>query len=160
MRTAVFPGGFDPVTNGHLDLVERLSRMFDLVIVAVVQSRGRDTMFEWEERVELFREATRHLSNVEVDGFTGLLVEYARRRGAIAIGRGIRAVTDFEAEFDQALMNRKMAPEIESVYLMSSSDYLFVSATRIREISRLGFDVKDLVPANVREAIRAKLAQS
>jgi pantetheine-phosphate adenylyltransferase len=157
MRTAVFPGGFDPVTNGHLDLVRRTTRLFDRVIVAVVQGRGKEGMFSWEERIALFREAVSDLPTVEVMGFEGLTVEFARQQGAVALVRGIRAVTDFETEFDQALMNRKMAPELESVYLMANTDYLFISASRIREVSRLGYDVADLVPANVRAAIRAKL---
>lgn len=157
MRTALYPGGFDPVTNGHLDLIRRMTQLFDHVIVAVVQARGRDTMFEWEERVVLLREVVKDLPNVEVDGFSGLMVDFARERGAVAIVRGIRAVTDFEAEFDMALMNRKMAPELESVYLMAKSTHTFISASRIREVSRLGYDVADLVPANVRTAIRQKL---
>jgi pantetheine-phosphate adenylyltransferase len=157
MRTAVFPGGFDPVTNGHLDLVRRTTKLFDRVIVAVVQGRGKEGMFSWEERIALFREAVSDLPTVEVMGFEGLTVEFARQQGAVALVRGIRAVTDFETEFDQALMNRKMAPELESVYLMANTDYLFISASRIREVSRLGYDVADLVPANVRAAIRAKL---
>jgi pantetheine-phosphate adenylyltransferase len=157
MRIAVYPGGFDPVTNGHLDLVKRSAQLFDRVIVAVVQGRGRDTMFEFEERVELFREAVKEMPTVEVEGYTGLTVEFARKKGAVAMVRGIRAVSDFETEFSQALMNRKMAPEVESVYLMTGQDFLYVSASRIREVSRLGYDVADLVPPHVRTAIRKKL---
>jgi len=157
MRIAVYPGGFDPVTNGHLDLVKRSAQLFDRVIVAVVQARGRDTMFEFEERVELFREAVADMPTVQVEGYTGLTVEFARQKGAVAMVRGIRAVSDFETEFSQALMNRKMAPEVESVYLMTGQDFLYVSASRIREVSRLGYDVADLVPAHVRTAIRKKL---
>jgi pantetheine-phosphate adenylyltransferase len=157
MRIAVFPGGFDPVTNGHLDLVHRMTHLFDRVIVAVVKGRGKDPMFTWEERIELFREAVSDRPTVEVEGFEGLTVEFARRKGAVALVRGIRAVTDFESEFSQALMNRKMAPQLESVFLMTNQDFLFVSASRIREVSRLGYDVADLVPANVRTAIRLKL---
>jgi pantetheine-phosphate adenylyltransferase len=157
MRIAVYPGGFDPVTNGHLDLVKRSAQLFDRVIVAVVQARGRDTMFEFEERVELFREAVADMPTVQVEGYTGLTVEFARQKGAVAMVRGIRAVSDFETEFSQALMNRKMAPEVESVYLMTGQEFLYVSASRIREVSRLGYDVADLVPAHVRTAIRKKL---
>jgi pantetheine-phosphate adenylyltransferase len=157
MRIAVFPGGFDPVTNGHLDLVHRMTHLFDRVIVAVVKGRGKDPMFTWEERIELFREAVADKPTVEVEGFEGLTVEFAKRKGAVALVRGIRAVTDFESEFSQALMNRKMAPELESVFLMTNQDFLFVSASRIREVSRLGYDVADLVPGNVRTAIRQKL---
>lgn len=157
MRIAVYPGGFDPVTYGHLDLVKRATQLFDKVVVGVVMGRGRDTMFEFEERVELFRQAVADMPSVEVEGYSGLTVDFARRKGAIAMVRGIRAVSDFEAEFSQALMNRKMAPELESVYLMTNQDFLYVSASRIREVSRLGYDVADLVPPHVRLAIRSKL---
>ena len=153
----VCPGSFDPVTNGHLDLVTRTARLFDKVIVAVVKGRGKDPMFDWEERIELFKTAVADMPSVEVQGFSGLTVDYARAQGAIALVRGIRAVSDFEAEFSMALMNRRMAPEIESVYLMTNKDFLYVSASRIREVSRLGYDVAGLVPANVRTAIRQKL---
>jgi pantetheine-phosphate adenylyltransferase len=157
MRIAVFPGGFDPVTNGHLDLVRRMTHLFDRVIVAVVKGRDKGTMFTWDERIAMFREAITDLPTVEVEGFEGMTVEYARAKGAVALVRGIRAVSDFEAEFDMALMNRKMAPELESVYLMTNQDFLYVSASRIREVSTLGYDVADLVPPHVRTAIRAKL---
>ena len=158
MRIAIFPGGFDPVTNGHLDLVDRMVKLFDEVIVAVVKGREKSAMFTWEERVTLFEDAVSDLSTVTVEGFEGLTVDFAHEKGAVAIVRGIRAVSDFEAEFDMALMNRKMAPAIESVYLMTNSEYMYVSASRIREVSRLGYDVADLVPSNVRDAIQQKLS--
>ena len=157
MRIAVYPGGFDPVTSGHMDIVRRMTHLFDRVIVAVVQGREKSTMFTWEERIELIRKAVEDLPSVEVEGFSGMTVEYARQKGAVALVRGMRAVTDFEAEFDMALMNRKMAPELESVYLMTNQEFLYVSASRIREVSKLGYDVADLVPGHVRSAIRAKL---
>lgn len=158
MRIAVYPGGFDPITNGHLDLIKRTTHLFDRVIVAVVRGReDRPGMFTWEERIELAREAVQALPTVEVEGFDEMTVEFARRKGAVALVRGIRAVSDFEVEFDMALMNRKMAPHLESVYLMASQDYLYISASRIREVSRLGYDVADLVPPHVRTAIRRKL---
>lgn len=157
MRIAVFPGGFDPVTNGHLDLVERMTHLFDRVIVAVVQGRDKGAMFSWEERIEMFARAVEDMPNVEVEGFDALTVEFAASKGAIAIVRGIRAVSDFEAEFSMSLMNRKMAPNLESVYLMTGQDFLYVSSSRIREVSRLGYDVADLVPAHVRAAIREKI---
>ncbi len=159
MRIAIFPGGFDPVTNGHLDLVQRMTHLFDRVIVAVVKGREKVGMFSWEERIELFRKAVEHLPTVEVEGFDEMTVEFAKKKGAVAIVRGIRAVSDFEAEFDMALMNRKMAPHLESVYLMANQEFLYVSASRIREVSRLGYDVADLVPPHVRTAIRKKLGQ-
>ena len=158
MRIAIFPGGFDPVTNGHLDLVDRMVKLFDEVIVAVVKGREKSAMFTWEERVTLFEDAVSDKSTVSVEGFEGLTVDFAHEKGAVAIVRGIRAVSDFEAEFDMALMNRKMAPAIESVYLMTNSEYMYVSASRIREVSRLGYDVADLVPPNVRDAIQQKLS--
>ncbi len=158
MRIAVFPGGFDPITFGHLDLVNRMTHLFDRVIIAIVRGRDKGSLFSWEERVELCREAVAELETVEVEGFNELTVTYAQRRGAVALVRGIRAVSDFEAEFDMALMNRKMAPELESVYLMANQDFLYVSASRIREVARLGYDVSDMVPEHVARALVEKLA--
>ena len=157
MRIPVYPGGFDPITNGHLDLINRMTHLFDRVIVAVVKGREKGSMFTWDERIELIREAVRHLPQVEVEGFDELVVEFARRKGAVALVRGIRAMSDFEAEFSMALMNRKMAPHLESIYLMTNQEFLYVSASRIREVSKLGYDVADMVPANVRTALRNKL---
>jgi pantetheine-phosphate adenylyltransferase len=134
-----------------------MTHLFDKVIVAVVRGREKSSMFTWEERVELFQKAVADLPQVEVEGFDEMTVEFARKKGAVAIVRGIRAVSDFEAEFDMALMNRKMAPHLESVYLMASQDFLYISASRIREVSKLGYDVADLVPAHVRTALREKL---
>ena len=156
MRIAVFPGGFDPVTNGHLDLVTRMTHLFDRVIVAVVKGRDKSGMFTWDERIGMFRKAVEHLSQVEVEGFDEMTVEFAKRKGAVAIVRGIRAVSDFEAEFDMALMNSKMAPEIESVYLMASLEHIFVSGHRIREVASLGYDVDELVPPSVAKALKEK----
>ena len=157
MRTAIFPGAFDPVTNGHLDLVERMTRLYDKVIVAVIRGREKSAMFTGEERIELFQKAVSDLPTVEVEMFDGLTVDFAKERGAVAIVRGIRGGGDFEYEFDMALMNSKMAPTIESVYLMTNHEFLYVSASRVREVSQLGYDVVDMVPSHVRAAIRAKL---
>lgn len=155
MTKAMYPGRFDPVTNGHLDIVARAARLFERLVVAVpVAGSG---MFSTDERVALFEEAVRHIPNVEVKPYQGLTVEFARQEGATVLVRGIRAVTGFEAEFDMALMNKKMAPEIESVYLMASLEQMFVSASRIRELATLGRDVADLVPAHVAEALYRKL---
>ena len=155
MRIAVYPGKFDPVTNGHLDIVNRSVGMFDQLVVAVHDRR--DTMFTTEERVSFFQEAVRSLPSVSVKPFRGLIVDFAKEVSAGFLVRGIRAVTGFETEFDMALMNKKMAPEIESVYLMASIDHLFVSASRIREVASLGYDVKGLVPTHVHEALAVKL---
>jgi pantetheine-phosphate adenylyltransferase len=136
-----------------------MTHLFDRVVVAVVRGRDKGSMFTWDERIELFRKAVESLPTVEVEGFDEMTVEFARRKGAVAIVRGIRAVSDFESEFDMALMNRKMAPHLESVYLMANQDFLYISASRIREVSKLGYDVADLVPPHVRTALREKLGQ-
>jgi pantetheine-phosphate adenylyltransferase len=154
----MYPGGFDPVTNGHMDIIKRATHLFDRVLVAVVKGRDKGSLFSWEERVEMIRTAVEDIPNVEVEMFDELMVDFARRKGAVAIVRGIRAVTDFENEFDMALMNRKMAPHLESVYLMTNQEYLFVSASRIREVARLGYDVSDLVPPHVFKALQTKFS--
>ncbi len=156
MVAAVYPGRFDPVTLGHVDIAQRAATLFDRVVVAVYDLPAEVCLFATEVRVELFAEAVRHLEHVEVKPFSGLIVDFARREQAKVLVRGIRAVTDFEAEFDMALMNSKMAPEIESVYLMASLEHLFVSGHRIREVASMGYDVAELVPAGVANALREK----
>ncbi len=156
MAVAIFPGRFDPVTNGHLDIVRRGSALFEHLIVAIVDLPS-GTLFSTEERVALFAKAVEQYDNVSVTSFSGLTVEFARQESAGVLVRGIRAVTGFEAEFDMALMNKRMAPEVESVYLMTSLEHLFISGSRIREVARLGYDVSTLVPPHVAEALRAKL---
>ncbi len=156
MTIAMYPGRFDPVTIGHVDIVTRAAQIFDRVIVAVAESRS--ALFTTAERRELFAQATAHLDNVELVTFAGLTVEEAQARGATVIVRGMRAITDFTNEFDQALMNRKMAPDVESVYLMTAAEHMFLSASRVRELAGFGRDVSDLVPTGVHEALVAKLA--
>jgi pantetheine-phosphate adenylyltransferase len=151
---AVYPGRFDPVTHGHLDIVQRAAAMFARLVVAVYDLP--EALFPVEERVVMFQEAVKHLPNVSIKPFSGLTVDFARREGATALVRGIRAVTDFETEFDMALMNKKIAPEVESVYLMASLEHLFVSGRRIREVASLGYDVGDMVPPHVAEALRRR----
>ena len=158
MAIAMFPGRFDPVTNGHRDIARRAARLFDRVIVAVADLRA-NYLFTTEERVELLKEAIADCPNIEVMAFSGLTVDFAREKGATILVRSMRAVTDFEAEFDMALMNNKMAPGIESVYLMASLEHLFISGTRIREVSGLGYDVSDLVPPHVWNALQKKYAE-
>lgn len=156
MRVAMYPGRFDPVTNGHLDIITRAAALFDRLIVAPAASASASFLFSTEERAGLLRVAVAELPNVLVEPYTGLTVDFARSHGATALVRGIRAVTDFYAEFDMALMNKKMAPEIESVYLMTNLDHLFISASRIREVAGLGYDVADLVPPHVADALQRK----
>jgi pantetheine-phosphate adenylyltransferase len=153
----MFPGRFDPVTIGHVDIALRGAKLFERLVVAVYDMPSSATLFSTEERVEFFSKAIADRENVTVKAFQGLVVDFARRESAGILVRGIRAVTDFEAEFDMALMNKRMAPEIESVYLMSSLEHLFISGRRIREVSGLGYDVTNLVPGHVAEALRTKL---
>ena len=157
MAVAVYPGRFDPVTNGHLDITQRTAAMFERVVVAVYDMP--DAVFSLEERVKMFEEAVKDLSNVTIKSFHGLVVTFARQEKANVLVRGIRAFTDFEAEFDMALMNKKMAPELESVYLMASLEHLFVSGRRIREVASMGYDAGDLVPSHVGVALRRKFAR-
>lgn len=155
---AIYPGSFDPVTNGHLDLIERGEKMFDLVIVAVLQNVDKQPLFTVPERVEMLREVTRNMSGVEVDVFKGLLVDYARKRGAGVILRGIRAVSDYEYELQMALMNRKLEPRLETVFMLPGEPYSYLSARLVREIAQLGGPLTDLVPAVVEQRLRAKIS--
>jgi pantetheine-phosphate adenylyltransferase len=159
LTTALFPGRFDPVTNGHRDVALRAVRLFDRVIVAPVELK-QNYLFSTEERVALLKQTFADIKAIEVRPFAGLTVDFAKEVGATVIVRAMRAVTDFEAEFDMALMNKKMAPGVESIYLMTSLDYLYVSGTRIREVSALGYDVSDLVPAHVFAALQKKYGRA
>lgn len=154
---AVYAGRFDPATNGHIDIAHRAARLFDELIVAVYALPPERGMFTTAERVEMMRQSVARESNIRVMEFSGLLTDFARAQNADTLVRGIRAVTDFYAEFDQALMYKTMAPEIEQVYLMTSLEHLFISATRIREVHSLGYDVRNMVPPPVYEALQAKL---
>ncbi len=159
MTIAMFPGRFDPVTNGHRDIARRAAKLFEKVVVAVVELKPENSLFSTPERVALFKEAVADTPNIEVRSYSGLTVSFAVELGAHVVVRSMRAVTDFEAEFDMALMNKKMAPAVESPYMMASLEHLFISGTRIREVSALGYDVSDLVPAHVWKALQAKYAE-
>lgn len=159
MLTAVYPGRFDPVTNGHVDIAQRTATLFERLVIAVYDLKPDKCLFSTEDRVGLFRDAVSHLRNVEVKAFSGLVIDFARREQAKVLVRGIRAVTDFEAELDMALMNKKMAPEIESVYMMASLEHLYVSGHRIREVASLGYDVGELVPSHVMRALETKFGK-
>jgi pantetheine-phosphate adenylyltransferase len=154
---AIYPGSFDPVTNGHLDLIERGEKMFDLLIVAVLRNAEKQPLFSVQERVEMLGEVTRQWSAVEVDVFDGLLVDYARKRGAGVILRGIRAVSDYEYELQMALMNRKLEPRLETVFMLPGVSYSYLSSKLVREIARLGAPLNGLVPPIVEERLRAKV---
>jgi pantetheine-phosphate adenylyltransferase len=154
----LFAGRFDPVTNGHLDTALRAAELFDELIIGVAESKS--TLFTTEERVELFKAAMDGVKNVRVASYGGLTVNFAREQRATVLIRSMRGNTDFETEFDQALMNRTMASEIESVYLIARLEHLFISGTRIREVAALGYDVTGLVPANVAEALKRKFGEA
>jgi pantetheine-phosphate adenylyltransferase len=153
-RIAIYPGTFDPPTNGHLDIVDRAAKMFDRVVVGVGMNRAKKTFFNDDERIALMREACAPCPNVEVQGFDTLTVEFARKVGARFVIRGIRALSDFEFEFEMANMNRRLAPEIEMVFLMTAPEYLFLSASRVKELAAFGADVSEMVPANVAKRLR------
>jgi pantetheine-phosphate adenylyltransferase len=155
---AVCPGSFDPLTNGHVDIIERALEIFDRVIVAVAANAEKTPLFTVEERLTIIREVFRHRPNVQVDTFEGLLVEYARQKRATAIIRGLRAVSDFEYEFQMALMNRRLAHDIETVFLMPAEQYTYTSSRLIKEVFRLGGEVAGLVPPGVEERLRQKQA--
>jgi len=156
--TAVYPGSFDPLTNGHLDVIARASRLVGHLIVAVLNNTQKQPLFSVTERTDMLREATSNISNVEIDSFSGLLVDYAARRSAGAIVRGIRAISDYEIELQMALINRRLRPETETIFLMASEEYSFVSSRMVKEIITLKGDVSSFVPPAV--AARLKKAAS
>jgi pantetheine-phosphate adenylyltransferase len=156
MVVAFYPGSFDPVTVGHLDITERASALFDEVVVGVYDTPSKSLLFTTNERVELFERACGHLPNVRVAKYSGLTVRYAREIGAGVIVRGLRSGFDFEYEFEMAFMNRKLEPEVDLVCFMTSQDYMFVSASLLKEVAKLGGDIREMVPTNVAEALYAK----
>jgi pantetheine-phosphate adenylyltransferase len=158
--SALYPGTFDPPTNGHLDLIERGAKLFDHLIVAVLNNPGKDPLFTVEERVEMLKESTAALKNVSVATFDGLMVEFARQQGVSAVLRGIRAISDYEYEFQMALMNRRLAPEIETVFLQPAGRYSFVSSRMLKEVFSFGGDVSGLVPPNVLKRLRGRMGTS
>ncbi|MGB5541394.1 MAG: pantetheine-phosphate adenylyltransferase [Gammaproteobacteria bacterium] len=157
METVVYPGTFDPITNGHTDLVERAARLFEKVIVAVAVNPGKGTAFPIETRVTLAREVLAHVDNAEVCSFDNLLADYVRQRGANVILRGLRAVSDFEYEFQLASMNRRLAPEVETMFLTPAEQYAYISSSLVREISSLGGDVTPFVHHKVVAALSGRI---
>ncbi len=157
MVTSVYPGSFDPVTVGHVDVVSRASVLFDKVIVAVYATPSKQLLFDADQRVDLFKRSVTHLPNVEVTKFEGLVVSFAREVGAKAIVRGLRRGSDFEYEFDMAFMNRRLESDIDMVFFMTSQEYMFISSSLLKEVARLGGDVKAMLPSHVLEAVQAKI---
>jgi pantetheine-phosphate adenylyltransferase len=156
---ALYPGTFDPPTNGHVDLIQRGSKLFEHLTVAILNNPVKNPLFTVEERVEMLKEATSALSNVSVSTFDGLTVEFARRQGATAVLRGIRAISDYEHEFQMALMNRRLAPEIETVFLQPAGRYSFVSSRMVKEVFSFNGDISGLVPPNVLKRLRASISK-
>jgi pantetheine-phosphate adenylyltransferase len=155
---AIYPGSFDPVTNGHLDLIERGQKMFDRLIVAVLKNVEKEPLFSVPERIEMLRESTKRWPSVEVDIFQGLLVDYARKKGAGVILRGIRAISDYEYELQMALMNRKLEPRLETVFMLPGESYSYLSSKLVREVARLGGALTGLVPPSVEGRLLEKLS--
>ena len=157
MKVAVYPGTFDPVTNGHIDIIKRASRIFDKLIVLVALHRGKDTMFTKEERVEMLKKSVEEMRNVDVDFYEGLIAEYVKDKRILAVIRGMRAVSDFEYEFQMALMNRHLNPEIEIIYLFPDEKYTYLSSSIVKEVASFGGDISTFVPPHVEKMLIKKL---
>ena len=158
MKRALTPGTFDPITSGHLDVIARASQLVDEVVVAVADSQKKGPLFTLEERVELVRQATAHLSNVRVEPFKGLLVDFAKELDATVVVKGLRAITDFEYEFQMTAMNYQLSPQLETLFIMSPPQYMHLSSSIVREISKMGGDIQQFVPPCVYEALKRKYA--
>ena len=156
MKIAIYPGTFDPVTNGHVDVAKRAAELFDKVIVCVAVNTLKEPLFTGAERVKMIREAVKDIKNIEVEEFQGLLVDYARKKNADAIVRGLRAVSDFEYEFQMALTNRKLCSDVDTVFLMPHENYTYLNSTIVREIARFGGDVTEFVPEHVKKELMTK----
>jgi pantetheine-phosphate adenylyltransferase len=159
MRRAIYPGSFDPVTNGHLDVIERARKLFDEVVVAVAHNDEKQPLFSLEQRLDLLQKTAGQIENVRIAEFSGLLVEFARVQGARAVIRGLRAVSDFEFEFQMALMNRNLNAAVETIFLMPKEEYTYLSSRIVKEIARLGGDVANFVPDCVVKALSGKFSQ-
>ncbi|MBQ8795865.1 MAG: pantetheine-phosphate adenylyltransferase [Clostridia bacterium] len=157
MKTVICPGSFDPVTKGHMDIIERASRLFDKVVVAVLNNSSKNPCFTIEERIGLLKETTTHLKNVEIETFDGLLVDFAKIKGASAVVKGLRAVTDFEYEFQMSMINKKLCPEVETIFLNTSQEYMYLSSSVVKQIAAAGGDISLFVPEEIRDKIVDRL---
>jgi pantetheine-phosphate adenylyltransferase len=156
MKKAVYPGSFDPITNGHIDVIERSSKIFDEVIIAVGDNPEKRPLFTMQERIDMIKSITKNLKNVKVDGFEGLLLDYTKKKGAQIIIRGLRAVSDFEFEFQRALLNRKIDGDVETVFIMTKEDYVYLNSSIVKEIAMFGGPVRKLVPKIVEKKLKEK----
>ena len=156
MRIAVYPGSFDPITNGHLDIIERASRLYDKLVVGVLSNGNKKPLFTAEERVVMIRQVTEHLENVEVDTFKGLLVDFAKDKGATVIVKGLRTVADFEYEFQMALLNKSLNPEYETMFMMTNTKYSYISSSMVKELAGFGGNLAGLVPCEIIGQIKEK----
>lgn len=156
MRICVYPGSFDPITNGHIDIIERASYLFDKLIVGVLINTSKSPLFTVEERISLIKESCSHIKNVEVDSFEGLLIDFMKKKKATTIIKGLRAVSDFEYEFQMALMNRKLSSEIETIFMMTNSKYSYLSSSLVKEVAKFGGCVKGLIPSVVENEFKNK----
>ncbi len=157
MIKAIYPGSFDPVTNGHLDIIKRASEVTDHLTVAVLENPRKNQLFHWEERVQMLKMITNNFSNVDVDYFKGLLVDYASQKNARIIVKGLRAISDFEFEFQMALVNRKLNPRMETMFMMTNSKYAYLSSSIVKEVSCMGGDIREMVPAEVYDMVIEKM---
>ncbi|MFH0867803.1 MAG: pantetheine-phosphate adenylyltransferase [Candidatus Woesearchaeota archaeon] len=160
MKTAVYPGSFDPVTNGHIDVIERALKIFDKIIVVVGDNPEKKPTFTTEERTEMLKESTKHLKNIEIDSFSGLLLDYVKSKNSSIIIRGLRAVSDFEFEFQRALLNRVIDGGIETVFIMTKEDYVYLNSSIIKEVAMFSGKVNDFVPKIVEEKLREKFSKT
>lgn len=159
MKVAVYPGSFDPVTKGHIDILERSSRIFDKIVVAVVQNLSKNAAFSLEERVNFIKESTKHIENIEVEHFCGLLADFLSKKNSKIIIRGLRSITDFEYESHMSMMNKHLLPDTDTIFIMSDKQYIYVSSSVVKEVAFLGGDVSELVPETVNKRLLEKYAE-
>ena len=159
MKIAICPGSFDPITKGHIDIIERTSKLFDKVYAVVMVNPSKVPTFTTEERIEMIRQTTSHIPNVEVESYAGLIADYAKEKGACTLVKGLRAVTDFEYEFQQALTNKKLNPELETLFMVTNQEYMYLSSTIVRQIANFGGDISQFVPPEIKDKLVEKMVK-